>query len=336
MELRWLEDYLEIVATRNFSTAAAARNISQPAFSRRIKALEAWIGTDLVDRSTYPVQLTKAGELFLPRCQEIIRDLYRLRADCQQQSDQQRQLISFSALHTIALFFFPEWVSTVEVELGSVHMSMHATDFHDCIEHLALGWSHFAIAYDHPDGPPVLRDGPFHSLRIGVDPLIPVSAVGPDGQPLFTLDPPKGQRVPYLAYSWNDGYVGRLISLILARQDHDIPLSTVYETSIAEGIKRMAMAEKGVGWLPLSCVKDAIARGDLCQIGGPELTIDMEVRIFRRHGPAEPELEAFWEKITKGPLEEGTGLFAEAKSERQPANGWTGLKAPVSRRPPGV
>jgi DNA-binding transcriptional LysR family regulator len=60
MELAWLEDFLEIVATRNFSTAAAARNISQPAFSRRIRSLENWVGADLLDRSTYPVHLTSA------------------------------------------------------------------------------------------------------------------------------------------------------------------------------------------------------------------------------------------------------------------------------------
>jgi LysR family transcriptional regulator, hypochlorite-specific transcription factor HypT len=51
VELAWLEDFIDIVGTRNFSAAAAARNISQSAFSRRIKLLEAWLGTKLLDRS---------------------------------------------------------------------------------------------------------------------------------------------------------------------------------------------------------------------------------------------------------------------------------------------
>jgi DNA-binding transcriptional LysR family regulator len=75
VELAWLEDFLEIVATRNFSTAASARNISQPAFSRRIKSLETWVGATLVDRSTYPVRLTSAGNMFLPRCQGMVREI---------------------------------------------------------------------------------------------------------------------------------------------------------------------------------------------------------------------------------------------------------------------
>ncbi|MGA0005622.1 MAG: LysR family transcriptional regulator [Burkholderiaceae bacterium] len=33
MELKWLEDFLALLQTRNFTSAAQLRNISQPAFS---------------------------------------------------------------------------------------------------------------------------------------------------------------------------------------------------------------------------------------------------------------------------------------------------------------
>ncbi|MCK7497041.1 MAG: LysR family transcriptional regulator [Comamonadaceae bacterium] len=46
--------------------SAQLRHVTQPAFSRRIQALEAWAGIDLVDRSSYPTRLTPAGET-LPR-----------------------------------------------------------------------------------------------------------------------------------------------------------------------------------------------------------------------------------------------------------------------------
>ena len=36
MESRWLEDFLSLVDTRNFSRSAQARYTTQPAFSRRI------------------------------------------------------------------------------------------------------------------------------------------------------------------------------------------------------------------------------------------------------------------------------------------------------------
>jgi LysR family transcriptional regulator, hypochlorite-specific transcription factor HypT len=35
MELNWLEDFLALAERRNFSRAAEARHVTQPAFSRR-------------------------------------------------------------------------------------------------------------------------------------------------------------------------------------------------------------------------------------------------------------------------------------------------------------
>lgn len=297
MELAWFEDFLEIVATRNFSTAAAARNISQSAFSRRIIALEKWAGAELIDRSTYPVQLSKAGALFLPRCREIMRDIYRVRTDCQQRSDGGKKLYSFAALHTIALFFFPDWIREVEQKDGEIHVSMHMADFYECIEQLSLGKSDFAITYNHVAGPPVLRDGPFESIKIGVEPLIPVSGTDGKGKAIFQFPDSSAVKIPYLSYSWDDGYIGKLMSLIHSQQDVSKSLSTVYETSLAEGIKRMAIVGRGVGWLPLSCVVDAIERGELCQIGGPEFTLDMDVCIFRRKGVDDDDAGLFWQNV---------------------------------------
>ena len=44
IETKWLEDFLILEETRNFSQAADLRNLSQSAFSRRIISLEEAIG----------------------------------------------------------------------------------------------------------------------------------------------------------------------------------------------------------------------------------------------------------------------------------------------------
>jgi LysR family transcriptional regulator, hypochlorite-specific transcription factor HypT len=56
MDTKWLEDFVSLAATRSFSRSAQLRHVTQPAFSRRIQALEAWAGVDLVDRSIYPAK----------------------------------------------------------------------------------------------------------------------------------------------------------------------------------------------------------------------------------------------------------------------------------------
>lgn len=66
MELYWLQDFLALVRTRNFSRAATERHVTQSAFSRRIQALEDWAGVPLFDRSAHPVELALAGQQLLP------------------------------------------------------------------------------------------------------------------------------------------------------------------------------------------------------------------------------------------------------------------------------
>ncbi len=61
LETKWLEDFLELAETRNFSAAAVRRNVTQPAFSRRIRMLERSVGAELVDRGQTPIALTESG-----------------------------------------------------------------------------------------------------------------------------------------------------------------------------------------------------------------------------------------------------------------------------------
>jgi DNA-binding transcriptional LysR family regulator len=299
VELAWFEDFLEIAATRNFSTAAASRNISQPAFSRRIRALEAWVGAELIDRSTYPVHLTSAGNIFVPRCQEMLRDMYRLRTDCRNAAGASSRLLTFAALHTLAIYFFPKWISQPDMPNAPVRSSMHTGDFLECVEHLSSGKCDFAITYDHPDGPPVLEAGPFESLQIGRDRLVLVSGVDETGKPLFDIDVPEGTRIPYLAYSWSDGYLGKLISLIQSRWRRPLNFSIVYQSSLAEGLKQMAIAGQGVVWLPQICVQKSIAQGELAQIGGQQMSLEIEIRIFRRVGARSRDGEALWKYLSR-------------------------------------
>ena len=75
METKWLEDFVSLAETRSFSRSAQLRHVTQPAFSRRIQALEAWAGTELVDRSAQPARLTPAGQALYPQALEVLQAL---------------------------------------------------------------------------------------------------------------------------------------------------------------------------------------------------------------------------------------------------------------------
>lgn len=299
MELKWLEDFMELAATRNFSAAAAARHITQPAFSRRIRALENWIGTALIDRSSYPIKLTGAGETFLEASRDLMRDAYRLRDECRQQSSGGLEVVSFSAFHTIALSVFPDLLVDIEQRSGQFITRMHATDFYDCVESLTLGRCDIAFCYAHEFGPPVSPTGQFLSKTIGFDPFCLVSHL--PGDKLFAISAAGAKSasdISLISYS-SDCFLSKIQAHMMheLRKKKGITFRTVYENTMSEAVKRMVMAGKGVGWLPRSAARREIEEDKLFVIEEGSAPVDLSILAIRKQGSASAAAERFWANL---------------------------------------
>jgi len=66
LELVWLEDLSALAEYGSFVRAAEARHVTQPAFSRRVRSLENWMGVELFVRTPQGATLTEAGRQILP------------------------------------------------------------------------------------------------------------------------------------------------------------------------------------------------------------------------------------------------------------------------------
>lgn len=72
MNSRQLQYAIALSQVRNFSQVANQLNITQPALSKQISALEQEIGVKLFDRSTTPLTLTPAGEVFIRDARDLL------------------------------------------------------------------------------------------------------------------------------------------------------------------------------------------------------------------------------------------------------------------------
>jgi len=72
MELRHLAYFVAVAERLNFSRAAEALHVAQPAISQQIHSLEKELGEPLFQRSGKRVQLTEAGQALLPHARQIL------------------------------------------------------------------------------------------------------------------------------------------------------------------------------------------------------------------------------------------------------------------------
>ena len=283
METKWLEDFVSLAETRSFSRSAQLRHVTQPAFSRRIQALEAWAGTDLVDRSSYPTRLTPAGETLYAQALEMLQALQSTRAMLRGHSAAGQDVIEFAVPHTLAFTFFPAWVSALREKFGPIKSRLIALNVHDAVMRLVEGGCDILISYQHPTQPFQLDADRYEMVTLGQEVLAPYCKADAQGEPLFKLPGRVSQPLPYLGYA-PGAYLGRATDLILKKSATAIHLDRVYETDMAEGLKVMALEGHGVAFLPYSAVKKELRSKKLVGAAPPDmkgLEMTMEVRAYR-------------------------------------------------------
>jgi DNA-binding transcriptional LysR family regulator len=283
METKWLEDFVSLAETRSFSRSAQLRHVTQPAFSRRIQALEAWAGTDLVDRSSYPTRMTPAGQTLYAQSLEMLQALQSTRAMLRGHSAAAHDVIEFAVPHTLAFTFFPAWVSSLRQKFGPIKSRLIALNVHDAAMRLVEGGCDLLIAYHHASQPLQLDADRYEMVVLGQEVLSPYCKPDANGHPLFKLPGRPIQPLPYLGYA-PGAYLGRVTDLILKQSATAIHLDRVYETDMAEGLKVMALEGHGVAFLPHSAVKKELRARRLVSAAPPELKgleMTMEVRAYR-------------------------------------------------------
>lgn len=298
MELAWLEDFVALADCLNFSRAAERRNMTQPAFSRRVRALESWIGAPLFDRGSHRIALTPAGIQFQPVAQDILRRLYQAR---QEALDAQALASSLRFVSTFALSltFFPAWMRKLEEIMALGPVELIADNMQACEKVMLGGQAQFLLCHHHPAASHKLDPQDFVSIPIGQDVLVPLTAAAGDGAPQFRLPGNPEEPVPHLAYSERSG-IGRILAAVRASEAPPVWLKPVFTSHLAIALKTMASDGRGVGWIPASLAADDLApKGTLVRAGDERWDIAVEIRLFRPRARQNDRAEDFWAVLSK-------------------------------------
>lgn len=295
MELSWLEDFLALANCANFSRAAELRNMTQPALSRRIRALEDWVGVALFDRTHQPVALTEAGRVFRPSADEALRRLFQSREECREADGQVGATLRFAATHSLSLTFFPTWLRSLEERGPFGAVRLISDSLQACEQVMLQGQAQFLLCHCHPAVPGRLGADLFQSRRVGRDRMLPVSAPL-NGVPRFALEPAAAAPIPCLSYNAESG-LGRIVAAAPAVIQARSLLEPVFTSHLAAVLRALALEGRGVAWLPHSVIEQDLRRGALVRAAGEAWDIEMDIRLFRSLARQTQAAEQFWLRL---------------------------------------
>ncbi|MEH2590925.1 LysR family transcriptional regulator [Bradyrhizobium sp. AZCC 1721] len=298
MDLDWLKDFLALAELKSFSRAADARNVTQPAFSRRIRALEDWIGTPLFVRGAQGASLTPAGQHFQPLAADMIRGLERARRDTRSVGERNTIALSIAATHALSFTFFPEWIRNhLRFEaLGALNL---VSDSMEACEEIMLGGEvHFLLCHYHPEVPTRFEPDRFQSVRVGDDCLVPLCAPYSDGRPAWPLSGTSARPTRLLAYSHASG-LGRILSAYQMSRDAIAQMETGFTSHLAATLMTMAREGHGVAWLPRTLAEHDLEQGRLVGAGPPQFDIPIEIRLFRSPDCRNHAADELWHALAQ-------------------------------------
>ena len=282
MDIKLLEDFICLATQESFTAAARERNVTQSALSRRVQALEGWLGTKLINRDSKTFALTPQGRIFVSEAEVILRRLYNAREAARVLGTNGDYEITVASQNSIAQTLFPDWVKRLESRLDGVYVRLISEKLSECIELLSQGRVNYMFCYAHNSSTLPIDENRFTYTTIGKDSLIPVTVPGADVRPLFSLPGRPDQPLPFVAYV-HDSVFGKAVDQMTQSKSHHCYLSRRYENAYSHTLKSLVTEKLGLAWLPESSITADLADGRLCRAGDEHWDIEFDIRLYYHH-----------------------------------------------------
>ena len=294
MDLNWLGDFECLARTLNFTRAANERNVTQSAFSRRIKALESWVGTPLINRSHYPVQLTDAGAQFLPVALAAVLQLTEQRQMIRDADRGGRRFLRFSALHTISMNFLAHRIDKLQHEIPDLHTRVISDSLSTCCDLLVEGAVDIMLCYYHKSVSPSINESAFERKDLLTDVLLPVAETKQALAQNWTLGDNSAPPIPYLAYEPST-FLGMVVDSML--EGKALNAEMIYVDGLVETIKRRVLKGSGFAWMPETAVADEMAEGRLTLIGDKTWTTRLTIAALANPASFDHVAHVAWDTL---------------------------------------
>lgn len=293
MRLEWLLDILAIIETGSMSRAAEERLLTQPAFSRRMRVIEDYVGVELLDRSRKPAQLKRSVRDRRARIQELATGLRDLVNELKRHDRETQNRIVIASQHAITTSFAPPFVKHLAAE-DDISIRLRSANRDECLALLMTHEADIALLYRSEAIQIDTQDDYLETRDLGEERLIPVFAT----DQLNRLEEERARvGVPVISYP-SDVFLGELVN-----QEVFVGIGTQAfvrkkaETALTLAAKQLALAGVGIAWLPESLAGQELTSGTLTNLDYAFPSPPMRVVAIRLPGEKSSAEDQVWSAI---------------------------------------
>jgi DNA-binding transcriptional LysR family regulator len=280
--LQHLITFCRVVETGGFSRAGELVGLSQPAVTRQVAALEADLGTPLLDRTSRQFRLTPAGELVYERARRLAAGVSELREAVADLVDHDRGRVSIGAVTTVGVGVLPPILAEFARRYPAVRVLVKAGRTAETLERVLQGEIDMAVL------PTPLSHPRLKSIALCSDPVVLVcspelKATLPDPLPLDQLS-----QVSMISFQTPSRFRTFVDSIL---EQHGVYPNVTMEFDSHEAVRMMVAMGFGVAMVPKSAVEGDLDSGKLVPLtvdGLQEITRTTSLVVKRENASSQP------------------------------------------------
>lgn len=277
MNLRWLEDVLVLLEEGNMTRAANRRNITQPAFSRRIRGLEDWLGTPVLDRKVNRVELSPALAANETEIRALTARIRELRGKISTY-DPASTTTTIAAQHSSIYSTFPDMALRALKQFPSLKFRVRAGNQRDCVSMFLRGDASMLMYYEARGAVPLPFGDTVKRGSWGADQLVPV--VGGAMRYSVAGDGSIPDDSPAIIYPEESHFGAMFAGAEKQFATRSQTINPVFETAFSNGIKELVLKGLGVAWLPISMTYQEIESGQLVSLGSRYGSLPVNIMLY--------------------------------------------------------
>lgn len=292
MRLEWIDDILAVAEHGSFQAACEKRNVSQPAFSRRIRQIEESLGVALFDRSARPARLSAHVHDQLDRMRDLSSGLRDLTVALRDTEGTRRRRIVIASQHAIAATSTPEIIGRfADLDIDT---RLRSANRDDCLAQIMTRRADIAFIHDVAGAQEIPGSDFLDIAQIGSEALIPVYA----RDRLDTLNAAYARgELPVIAYP-ADVFLGQVQRrVIFPRLTRVGRVRPRLETALTLAALEFARTGFAIAWIPAPLAKADLDIGRLVDLSTTLPSVSMTLIAARLSDSASPIVREVWERI---------------------------------------